>query len=120
MDGAFYVVPDAPGLGVDVNEAELEKMPFEYSEPPHLRRTDGSFRNWCMRGRCVKCGRWYSVRSNEDQRSLCLMFSLPTPIDFAPPMTCQSISWCYPATAKERQRSVCANDTLRLTGTGEK
>jgi galactonate dehydratase len=46
MDGAFYVVPDAPGLGVDVDEAELAKMPFEYSEPPHLRRTDGSFTNW--------------------------------------------------------------------------
>jgi galactonate dehydratase len=46
MDGAFYVVPDAPGLGIDVDEAELAKMPFEYSEPPHLRRTDGSFTNW--------------------------------------------------------------------------
>jgi galactonate dehydratase len=46
MDGAFYVVPDAPGLGVDVDEAELAKMPFQYSEPPHLRRMDGSFTNW--------------------------------------------------------------------------
>jgi len=27
MDGACYVVPDAPGLGIDVDEAELQKMP---------------------------------------------------------------------------------------------
>lgn len=46
MDGAFYVVPEAPGLGIEVDEMELQQMPFEYSEPPHLRRQDGSFTNW--------------------------------------------------------------------------
>ncbi len=46
MEGAFYVVPDGPGLGVEVNEEEFAKMPFDYSEPPHLRRSDGSFTNW--------------------------------------------------------------------------
>jgi galactonate dehydratase len=46
MDGAFYRVPDEPGLGVDVNESLLQASSFEYSEPPHLRRDDGSFTNW--------------------------------------------------------------------------
>lgn len=46
MDGAFYRVPDEPGLGVEVNELLLQASSFEYSEPPHLRRDDGSFTNW--------------------------------------------------------------------------
>ncbi len=46
MDGASYVVSDAPGLGVEVNEEELKSRSFVYSEPPHLRRRDGSFTNW--------------------------------------------------------------------------
>ncbi|WP_430260156.1 mandelate racemase/muconate lactonizing enzyme family protein [Neorhizobium sp. IRS_2294] len=46
MDGAFYRVPDEPGLGVEVNESLLQASSFEYSEPPHLRRDDGSFTNW--------------------------------------------------------------------------
>ncbi len=46
MDGASYIVSDAPGLGVEVNEEELRSRPFVYAEPPHLRRTDGSFTNW--------------------------------------------------------------------------
>ncbi|GGB06727.1 hypothetical protein GCM10011491_38550 [Brucella endophytica] len=41
-DGRRFKVPDALGLWVDLNEAELEKMPFEYCEPPHLRPQDGS------------------------------------------------------------------------------
>jgi galactonate dehydratase len=46
MDGSHYIVPEAPGLGVDVNEDYLKAAAFEYSEPPHLRRKDGSFTNW--------------------------------------------------------------------------
>jgi len=46
MDGPFYVVPDEPGLGVEVNEDLLAAAAFEYTEPPHLRRDDGSFTNW--------------------------------------------------------------------------
>jgi galactonate dehydratase len=46
LDGANYVVPDAPGLGVEVDEERLVAAVFEYSEPPHLRRRDGSFTNW--------------------------------------------------------------------------
>jgi galactonate dehydratase len=46
MEGAFYVVPDDPGLGVEVDEDLLKAALFEYSEPPHLRRDDGSFTNW--------------------------------------------------------------------------
>lgn len=40
-----FEVPDAPGLGVDVDESKLMQE-FELSEPPHLRRYDGSFTNW--------------------------------------------------------------------------
>ena len=46
LRGASYVVPDTPGLGVDVDEERLKAAEFEYSEPPHLRRRDGSFTNW--------------------------------------------------------------------------
>ncbi|TNC60047.1 mandelate racemase/muconate lactonizing enzyme family protein [Rubellimicrobium roseum] len=47
LDGADYPVPDAPGLGVDIDETSLAKASgFEYFEMPHLRRSDGSFTNW--------------------------------------------------------------------------
>ncbi|MFC0408360.1 mandelate racemase/muconate lactonizing enzyme family protein [Roseomonas elaeocarpi] len=46
LDGATYVVPDVPGLGVEVDEERLMREPFRFSEPPHLRREDGSFTNW--------------------------------------------------------------------------
>ncbi|HZP19816.1 MAG TPA: mandelate racemase/muconate lactonizing enzyme family protein [Bauldia sp.] len=45
LDGAAYVVPDAPGLGVEVNEKALTE-PLRFWEPPHLRRRDGSYTNW--------------------------------------------------------------------------
>ena len=40
-----FEVPDAPGLGIEVDESMLEQD-FELAEPPHLRRLDGSFTNW--------------------------------------------------------------------------
>jgi galactonate dehydratase len=46
LDGADYVVPDAPGLGVEVDEALLAKQEFRFWEAPHLRRRDGSYTNW--------------------------------------------------------------------------
>ncbi|MDE1993068.1 MAG: mandelate racemase/muconate lactonizing enzyme family protein [Rhizobiaceae bacterium] len=46
LDGSRYIVPDGPGLGVEVDEAALKKLEFEFFEPPHLRRLDGSFTNW--------------------------------------------------------------------------
>lgn len=46
LDGADYLVPDTPGLGVEVDEARVRALAFQFSEPPHLRRTDGSHTNW--------------------------------------------------------------------------
>lgn len=46
LDGACYPVPEAPGLGVEVDEARLAAAAFEYSEPPHLSRRDGAVTNW--------------------------------------------------------------------------
>ncbi|MCP8940776.1 mandelate racemase/muconate lactonizing enzyme family protein [Alsobacter sp. SYSU M60028] len=46
LDGADYIVPDTPGLGVEVDEALLARQDFKFWEAPHLRRRDGSFTNW--------------------------------------------------------------------------
>ena len=44
-EGHWYPVPDAPGLGVEVDEEALDK-PFQFWEAPHLHRADGSHTNW--------------------------------------------------------------------------
>jgi galactonate dehydratase len=46
LSGAVYEVGDAPGLGVEVDEALIRKQSFKFWEAPHLRRTDGSVTNW--------------------------------------------------------------------------
>jgi galactonate dehydratase len=46
LEGSSYRVPDRPGLGIEVNEDALKKLEFQFFEPPHLRRRDGSFTNW--------------------------------------------------------------------------
>ena len=46
LNGAVYDVTDAPGLGVEVDEALVKKQSFKFWEAPHLRRTDGSVTNW--------------------------------------------------------------------------
>ena len=46
LEGAAYVVPDGPGLGVDVNEKAAAELSFRFWEAPHLHRRDGSFTNW--------------------------------------------------------------------------
>lgn len=42
----MYVVGDAPGHGVDVNEERVEKEAFKFWEPPRMKKPDGSFTNW--------------------------------------------------------------------------
>jgi len=46
LDGAAYPVGDAPGLGVEVDEAHVKKQSFKFWEAPHLKRGDGSVTNW--------------------------------------------------------------------------
>ena len=46
LEGAAIPVPDGPGLGVEVNEELVTSQTFKFSEPPHLRRRDGSHTNW--------------------------------------------------------------------------
>lgn len=38
-------LPDRPGLGIEIDEASLD-TDFEFDEPPHLHREDGSHTNW--------------------------------------------------------------------------
>ena len=44
--GAFFPVPDGPGLGVEVNEDAVRRQSFRFWNPPMLRRPDGSLTNW--------------------------------------------------------------------------
>ena len=45
--GTRYPVPTLPGLGVEVNEAELMKLDFKIARGDlFLRREDGSVTNW--------------------------------------------------------------------------
>ncbi|MEO7220842.1 MAG: mandelate racemase/muconate lactonizing enzyme family protein [Devosia sp.] len=46
LDGAYYPVTDAPGLGIEVNEELVRKQSFKFWEAPHLVRHDGSVTNW--------------------------------------------------------------------------
>ena len=42
----FFEIPDAPGLGIDVNESVLEKHPWKLWVTPRLKRPDGGYNNW--------------------------------------------------------------------------
>jgi L-alanine-DL-glutamate epimerase-like enolase superfamily enzyme len=42
----YLLAPTRPGLGIEFNRAAAKAHPFQMTEPPHLRRTDGSFTNW--------------------------------------------------------------------------
>lgn len=44
-DGSL-LPPTRPGLGVEFDREAARRHPFQMTEPPHLRRTDGSFTNW--------------------------------------------------------------------------
>ena len=47
LAGAVYPVPNAPGLGIEVDEDELRaRPPASDWEAPHLVRSDGSVTNW--------------------------------------------------------------------------
>lgn len=46
LEGPVYLVPDGPGLGVEVDEAAITKQDPKHVEAPHLRRPDGSVTNW--------------------------------------------------------------------------
>ena len=45
LEGSRFPVPDAPGLGVEFDEAQAAKRPFKFWEAPHLHRRDGSHTN---------------------------------------------------------------------------
>ena len=47
LEGARYRVPDAPGLGIDIDESKLSEVtPTGLFDFPRLRRADGSHTNW--------------------------------------------------------------------------
>lgn len=46
LEGAFYPVPNSPGLGIEVNEDLVRKQEFRFWQAPLLRRRDGSVTNW--------------------------------------------------------------------------
>ena len=46
LNGAVYDVPTGPGLGIEVDEAEIKKQSFKFWEAPHWKRKDGSVTNW--------------------------------------------------------------------------
>ncbi len=46
LDGTRYAVTDAPGLGVEFNEALAIEREFVPVDIPRLRRNDGSLTNW--------------------------------------------------------------------------
>jgi galactonate dehydratase len=46
LEGACYLVPGAPGLGIEVNEELIKRQTFKFWQAPNLKRRDGSVTNW--------------------------------------------------------------------------
>ncbi len=46
LEGSRFRVPNAPGIGVEVNEQWLQRQTFRFWEAPHFHRRDGSYTNW--------------------------------------------------------------------------
>jgi galactonate dehydratase len=46
QDGPRLLIPDAPGLGVEFNEALASREEYQPRATRHLRRHDGSITNW--------------------------------------------------------------------------
>ena len=46
QDGPRLLVPEAPGLGVEFDEAMASRDEFAVIPQQHLRRRDGSMTNW--------------------------------------------------------------------------
>ena len=45
-NGGEYVVGEAPGHGVDVDEDAVKRQEFKFWEAPRMKKPDGSFTNW--------------------------------------------------------------------------
>ncbi|MBD3183092.1 galactonate dehydratase [Candidatus Poribacteria bacterium] len=45
-EDGYLLPPDAPGLGVEFNEEEAKKHPYQKVTPPRLHRLDGALTNW--------------------------------------------------------------------------
>jgi galactonate dehydratase len=46
LEGTSFPVLDAPGLGIELNEALAQSQTWKFWEAPHWRREDGSVTNW--------------------------------------------------------------------------
>ncbi|WP_440875955.1 mandelate racemase/muconate lactonizing enzyme family protein [Thalassotalea sp. PLHSN55] len=46
LNGAYLDVANRAGLGIEVNEQAVQKLSFDFWEPPRLVRADGSYQNW--------------------------------------------------------------------------
>jgi galactonate dehydratase len=46
LSGVVFPVPDAPGLGIEFNEALAQTHTWQFTQFPQLRRPDGSVTNW--------------------------------------------------------------------------
>jgi galactonate dehydratase len=46
LSGNVFAVPDAPGLGVELDEKVAQAQTWRFWEAPHWRRQDGSVTNW--------------------------------------------------------------------------
>ena len=44
--GTSFPVPDAPGLGIELDEQVAQQHSWKFWEAPHFRRQDGSVTNW--------------------------------------------------------------------------
>lgn len=44
--GTTFPVPDAPGLGIEINETAAQAQSWKFWEAPHWKRQDGSVTNW--------------------------------------------------------------------------
>jgi galactonate dehydratase len=40
-----FLPPTTPGIGIEFDREAARRYPFEFTEPPHFRRRDGSFAN---------------------------------------------------------------------------
>ena len=46
VEDGYLLRPEAPGLGIDLNEKAAGAHPMDATENRHLRREDGSVQDW--------------------------------------------------------------------------
>ena len=46
FEDGYLLLPEGPGLGVEMNEEAIGDHRFQISTPTELRRDDGSVTNW--------------------------------------------------------------------------